>query len=657
MIKNHSPVITYFFLSFILTVWLTASPATALQPGRLIILLHETGSAGTENQSKKEIGAVTMRAAIAIAQEAGIIITSPAIWANLLARCAIFNTAAEKPGSLPNLFKKAWDIQSKRPSAALYAQIQAMLNTDRTLLHHLYISMNQPAPENWVCYQHPQTNVIILVPRAYIDQRLALLPRNIPVDRPPLDYATGLTLSKCTPISLPPVHQSSGPLARLISQAHHLIKRSTFTLHEFTNIFIPTTTTHHLLCVPWNIYMIGHGTYQQLKTPWGHLNTKRFEQTINNKKMVCGIPAATFDQWLQFCNTNLTVHCFYYQSCYGSGVSRTILNTPHQLHFPLIAGAVGEAPVHILMPRSSGSSITVDTNIALFFEALERDELSWPAILSPITPLISLPGDLHSISSTPLLIPANHTEPIPIDVNQNKETSSPILNKNKIRAGISLFSAKHESQFSPSNKPFIVRGQRALLISPTNIATPLELHPYQKIIHTGTTATTTFIAPAILSIHPGNAIHHCAALTAHTINLKDFLSQSFLQLTKQQSTKVFLFDSLTLDNDLDTNFTNEASSWWNRLTGTIAGWISPASSLSTPRITLQKVVIIVGCQRLTCIFLEPCMEGTLTAHKIIYYRPSGTGNATPERLSKEQILVSKHTALYNKYSELCTKQR
>jgi hypothetical protein len=403
--------------------------------------------------------------------------------------------------------------------------------------------------------------------------------------------------------------------------------------------------------------MVGHGTYQQLKAPWQHLKNNGFKAVINNERMICGIAMNTFEHWLQFCNRSLNVHCFYYQSCYGSGTNRAQLTSPQQLHFPLIVGAIGEAPVHILMPRSSAGTITVDTNIALFFEALERDGSSWPAILSPITPLISLPGDLHSISSTPLLIPAHQSEPIPIDVNQNKETNSAIINKNKIRAGISLFSGTHESQFKQSNTSFIVRGQRALLISPTTITTHLEIHPYQKIIYTGTTGTTTFIAPALLSINPGNAIHHCIALTAHSINLKDFLSQSFLQLTKQQSTKVFLFDSLTLDNDLETNFINKARSWWNRLTGTIAGWISPASPLTSSRITLQKVAIIVGSQRLTCIFLAPGTQGTLTAHKIIYYRPTGTGNTTPERLSKEQILISKHTALYNKYSELCAKQQ
>lgn len=651
---RHIRRITFFILFISLGAAAMPQP-TAMQSGRLVLLLHETGSAGAENQNKQEVGAVTMRAAIALAQEAGIIVTSPTIWANLLSRCASFKTASKKPGSLQYLFEQAWRLLPTNNTGALHTQIQAMLRTDPTLLHHSYISSHQPTADRWACYHHTQASLIILIPRSYSEQRLNLLPRNIPNSFSPIEYAVGLAISKCAELTLPPPDAPLEGLHRLISQAHHLIKRSTFSVNSINTLFITSNSIHPLLSIPWNIYMVGHGTYKQTESPWGHLEQFHHQTQRSDNKMICGIPAADFSQFIMFCNAHLTINCFYYQSCYG-GQRQSTPTTSNPLHFPLIIGAVGEAPVHVLMPRSSGSGVTVDTNIAGYFEALERNESSWPAILSPITPLLSLPSDLHSISSTPLLVPANQTQPLPIDVNQDKQPTSSSISKNKIRAGITLFSTADQAALKHSGKPFVIRGQRAVLLSPPIITTPLEIHPYQRIVHQDGTTKTIFLAPALLSINPGNSLHHCSCLTAHSINFHDFLLQSFLQLTKQQSTKVFLFDSLTVNNDLADHFTHEDSSWWSQVTGAIASWLNPSSPLSSSRITLQKLVIVVGPQRLTCIFLEPGTNETVAAYKVIYYRPTTTESRTPERLIKEQVLIAKHTALYKKYTSLCAKQ-
>lgn len=98
----------YFFLfaASIIPTQATPDTPTAIPFGRLLLMLHETGSLESENPSKKEVGAVTLRAATALTQQAGIIILSPAIWQNLLFRKHWFATELTKPGSFASFLLK-----------------------------------------------------------------------------------------------------------------------------------------------------------------------------------------------------------------------------------------------------------------------------------------------------------------------------------------------------------------------------------------------------------------------------------------------------------------------------------------------------------------------------------------------------------------------
>ncbi|MDQ5890274.1 MAG: hypothetical protein QG604_148 [Candidatus Dependentiae bacterium] len=656
-------------------VWIASSlisplsaetPPTALPTGHLILLLHETEKLASENPSKKEIGAVTMRAATAIAQQAGIIILSPAIWQNLLFRRHWFAGQLTKPGSLCSLLRKTWSAHQQHPTAQTNTQLNALLNADATLMDHFYLWQQELTNQSWRCWYHHDASLIILIPNTYLENRLGLLPRILPMTYTAEEYATGLRLSQCTPLKLA---EQSADVETLFNQARHLYKRSSFSLDALESLFIPATTVHNLLAIHWSIYMTGHGTYQSTDAAW---SSKKPESSAPTTQSICGLNFTQFTGLLDWYNTHLYLNCLYYQSCYGGGqslfeiyhtrkASQSTVHTKFNLHFPLIAGSLSEAPVHILKPRKETKNrdlhIMTDIDLNLFFQALETPERSWAAALRPITATISTPNDLHAISNTPLLLLPGHTEPLPVDVSGYSHATQAALNKHVIRAGIAVFSPHDEIEGRLYQKPFIVRGNRALLLTPPHIETTLEIHPYQRLQRSTGTHSSTFTMPALISLLPGNALHHCADLTVHDIGLKEFLTQSFLQLTKQKSSKAFLFDHLTLDNDIATHFIAAAPSWWENITATVSRWFSDrATPLDAPRITLKEVLVIVGAQKLTCIFIQPCQNNTLLTYKVTYARSTQADNSYPDLLPLTRVSVRTHDKLYAKYAQLCAKQ-
>ncbi|MDQ5940338.1 MAG: hypothetical protein QG632_64 [Candidatus Dependentiae bacterium] len=649
-------IMLYFFLfaASIIPTQATPDTPTAIPFGRLLLMLHETGSLESENPSKKEVGAVTLRAATALTQQAGIIILSPAIWQNLLFRKHWFATELTKPGSLASLLLKNWQAYREIPTQQGLTQINALLKSDPTLMYHFYLWQQELTSEYWQCWYHPDASLIILIPTAYLDEHAGLLPRPSitlgdaeTVKTDVLMQATGLQLSKCKPIVLT---ESVEGLTTLLSQAKHLYKRSSFSLKHFESLFAPKAKTQTLLCRHWNIYMTGHGTHQG---------------------SICGLPSDQFIQFLSWCSDNLYINCFYYQSCYSGGqnlfdlyharaTSNQVAHQGLNLHFPLVVGALGDAPVHILMPykelnQSSTIKIAIDINLNTFFTALEQYEESWPAILQPITPTITTASDTHALSNTPLLLLPGQTTPTPIDVNTQPNTS---LNPHATRAGISVFSPQDDLYGQRTGTAFIVHGERALLLAPPYIRTPIEMYPYQKLHRSAEAHHSSFVSPAIISLIPGNALHHLTALTLHDLGLKDFITHSFIQMSKQKSTKVLLIDQLTINNDLAQHFTAPLPSWWENITSTVSRWFSLRTTpLETPRITLQNVLIIIGIHKITCLFREPHQDGSMQAYKATYQRPLKMMDALPDALPLTKVSLNAHARLYTKYGSFAASYR
>jgi len=642
---------------------------TALPAGRLLFFLHEDAALNGESPTQKNIGPITIRTATALHQKPGILIVSPQIWHNLLYRKQWFDTQLKNTGSLTSLFYTAWTAHQHAPSPKTYAQIQTLLKTDQTLLHHLYLW--QTDFSDWLCFVHTVASVIILIPRLYLEERQELLPRMLPSTYQHNEFATGLTLNSCTPHTLPTHHDE---LAHAINEARHLHKRSSFSIENLESLFLKKTTIHPLLTIRWNIYISGHGTYTPTESTWSHLSKKQSSKTSLNHAHMCGLSLAQFVAWLTLCNTKLSVGCIYYQSCYGGGknfaemytalrAQHTVLSPHNQLSFPLIAGGLGDAPTTMIMPRKHmhhnnlALSIGVDVNFPEFFSRLEKPGIGWAEILQPLASTLSSPSDIHGLSNTPQILFPGHTELTPIDVTSKTHAppSHTTALQHIIRAGIYIITPADEQEKHKNHQPYIIRGKRAVLVTTSRIANPLEIHPYQKI-ERGKKAHTIFKAPALISLIPGNALHHYTDITLHSLGLKDFITHSFLDFTNQKSTKVFLIDSLTLSNDLKQNFTGEPDSLWSALKTTLTNWFSTTPALiDTPRITLEKVIIMVAAEKISCVFLLTDANKTTHAHKTLFSRPSSS-MPLPEKLTLEALSQKDHTQLYKKYLKLCSKQ-
>jgi hypothetical protein len=641
---------------------------TALPRGRLILLLHEDATLTGESPAQKQIGPITIRAATALHQQPGILILSPAIWHNLLYRKQWYETQIRNTGSLASLFHVAWTAHQKDPSSKTYAHIHTLLKTDPTLLHNFYIWNTNFTP--WLCFTHTNASVVILIPRTYLDERRDLLPRPLPRTYQPDEFATGLLLSQCNAQPLP---THTDELAHALNHARHLHKRSTFSIENLAALFIKKTTIHPLLTIHWNIYMSGHGTYNTTSNTWQHLEGRQQSAGTLSNAHICGLLLKDFATWLTLCNTHLSVNTLYYQSCYGGGQnfaeiytalrSQKKLLAPHtDLQFPLISGGLGDAPTTMIMPRkqkhhtSTELSIDVDIHLPEFFNRLEKPGASWHEILQPLTNTLSLPGDIHAVSNTPQLLLPGHEHPTPIDV-----TCVPLsgcrqnIIQHMIRAGMYLIGREHPSTPQAQQHGHIIRGKRAILIMPSTITEPLDIHPYQKI-ERAKNAYTIFKAPALISLIPGNALHHCAVIILHSLGLKDFITHSFLDFNNQKSTKVFLIDSLTLTNDLKQNFGSSSDSLWDSVKSKLTEWFSaPTTILSDARITLQKVIITVAAEKISCSFVLSGSDRKNVAHKTMFSRPNAQ-MPLPQTLSLHVMAEKEHQQLYKKYLKLCKKQ-
>lgn len=637
--------------------------------GNLILCLHELDQLGPEDPANKTIGALTMRLGAAISQQAGIIVTSPALWHNLWYHRQHVERESKRWVSLWRLLTSQWKKHHEKASDKSFSRLHALLKRRPDMLNPLFLWQLDISTATWMAYHHERSGLMILIPRTYFDQRQTIQPRRLPPLYQPAEYITGLQLSTCTKISLP-AYDDNEAVTRLVRHARHQQQEHLYTTEKLNGLFLPHKKVSPLLATHWAIYAMGHGQMHSQRDEWEHLKSEELtdapDTTDTDIHEICGLPFLQFHQLLTMCNSHISTTFFYYQSCYGGGQhlaqlyrynvhDRQLLGPQLKLTFPLVAGAVSEAPVNTIMPRYTQSSFShslnmiVDIDLPAFFAELKKPKATLPQILRPLSPPVSSPNDIHAISGTPLvLIPGAH-ELVPVDVTDNTQASNLATNQHSTRAGLTILS--HASlQHHTDEKPIVVRGKRALLVAPFTVAPPVAIHPYQPARHVGSTP----LPPALVSIAPGNSIHRFSKVMLHDINLRNFLLHSFLKLTKQRSTKVYLFDQLHIDNDLATNFTNNGNEGFFH---TIWSWFkSDPTALEIKRITLNKVIVYLKNDRIECYFIEPRTDDTSLARHVTYQDTSHAATHEKMQLTMTSISDGTHKSLYKKYHKLLARQ-
>lgn len=644
---------------------LVAAPVSAtsiLPPGRCVLLFHELSELKQENPTSPHIGAVTMRAATVIAQQTGIIILSPAIWYNLLYRRLEAERAAQEEGSPFNLLVTAWNEHLRAPSAEHYQRVHALLKNNQNLFHTLFIWQLSLESESWLFATHPDASLVILIPRSYLAFRRSILTaEKLPFTRD--ECASGLNLSQCTfhTIPLPSDKQAINDILR---KTQHMRKRSTFTPEHFAALFIARNALPTQLVTSWHMYASGHGYY----APHEKSFTKPFDPAGHE---ICGLSFVAFQKCLAQLNARCDVSFFYYQSCYSGGqhlfqlyhyntFNRSAVGTHLDLHFPLVAGALSETPVYSTLPSYKYNAlahtldIVMPVHVAAFFDALETDGQSLAQILRPITPPLPTLHDMHALSATPLMVPPHTTTGIAIDV-----TSAPAQDPrgygHTTQSGLAIVSAQTLASCAEQSIPFVVKGKRAVLLSPLSISEPLIIHPYHTLNRA--THTTTTIMPALVSLAPGSSIHWFSSLSVHDTPLNSFLIDGFARLKYQHTTKIFLIDSLTLSNDLARHIKAEGRGVVSSLLNAVSEFFSPSTTpLTDPRITLSHVVIFISHNRLECFFSAPCNDHALHSYHIGYKIDHALEHqeleASQLQLSLDPLPDKKHLRIYTQYKEI-----
>jgi len=467
----------------------------------------------------------------------------------------------------------------------------------------------------------PHANLTVLIPQNYLKERLAVVPRRLQYGQTHADCATGLWLSKVESIQ------------------------------TLTDLFIANKHAHPYAQTRWMVYMNGHGMnappadhWEQLLEEKGLTEKKSCIDKRAQKHLIAGLSLVDFVDLLHFFDEKLSVKIFYYQSCYGGGdhtrlahyyntLGRTQAQKDLSLHFPLIAGSLSDTIVTTYPTR---------TRISLFFDRIEEQHAPLDYALEAITPLISHSYDLHAVTCTPLLLAPRSERFQPITLSYKNA---------QLPAKVSYLTHVKEITHASDSQPYTVKKSRAFLIAPQLITTPLIIHTYKP----------SKLPPALVSMVPGNAIHHIQNMTLHGTGLYNFLLYGFLHAAAQKSEKVFLIDALTLDNDIRTSFTDTTNTWWN--------FFFENNPVKTSRITLRKVVLVSSLDTIRISFQEPLEKGTFASRSItislslhphfcLYKKVNGSELYTKERESlfaKKQtfplttLSAGAHTALYEKY--------
>jgi len=362
MSKITCVLTTLFVLTTVGLNGLNEAPGV-FKPGRALFFLHEITEINAEQPHKKEIGGVTLQAISAFAQEAGILVLSPTIWLNILTRWQQAEQMLAKKKSLFSLFQTSWRENATKQSLA---KVYFLLKTDRSLLPLSYVAEQREKYAGWRCLLHGESGLIVLIPERYIQPRLEIVPRPAAREYAMEEYATGLRLSHCKKIEL-------ADLKAAIAQAQALVGASHFDKTTLSTLFLVRDKIHPLLHTTWNCYVTGHGLY-----PASGAHDK--------SAVLCGLRPDSFYRFLHWCDEALRLHTLFYQSCFGGGVHLSNINAStgqekkqQGLHYTLVAGAIGETPVHITLPRvgvrqdhqAAALTIKVDSHFDRCFELIE----------------------------------------------------------------------------------------------------------------------------------------------------------------------------------------------------------------------------------------------------------------------------------------------
>jgi len=631
-------------LCIILGAYSTPMPPASLLPfdtvlphGRLALLLHEAPELENESPNSSLPGTLTMHAAEHIHNQASIIIMSRSLWFNLLKRRTLCYQESFIQGSIQFAIKDAYALLTKKQSKLSSQALISLLKQNRLARDSFILTLLKLSSAKWLIYEHPRSGLIVLIPKSYLEKREALLSRSQSRTPHATSLATGLNLDALIPITVPPLNDREASAAYLDS-VERTMKEKTFNPSHLKELFITTRKEQPPAITEWDVYLTGHGTLQTLQA-------SRSEK----HNYIAGLPLHDFRKILTFFNTHVHTSFMYYQSCYAGGansyfvqkIARPRLSIlPPSLHltYPIAIGSLGELPTINNAPYLfvTKNNIFIDGHFDFerFFTLLNDRSEPLESILRHITPGIMEDEDIHGITGTPFYLAPGTLTFQPINIYKKTTPKEP---------GTATLTMVKEMAYSTEHRPFVVTNSRSLLLVPQQVKTPLILHAYTA---PHTQASIKVRPPALLFLTPGDAICHIDTMTLIDIGLRNFLVYSLFHPHQQATRKTFIIEKLTLENDLEKNFTKEHPLYKNLLQGTLTffnRWRSQQTKEKKhiPIITLEKVVFIVTGNIVTASFYH---RGTQEAYRVEHLLTKKTVPADASTLEQINAMAERTKA-------------
>lgn len=467
----------------------------------MLIFLDDSESDDTQIIDRK-IGAITNSFIAAFSQEAGPILVSASLIANIKEREKPKETDPQK------LIDRVQELMGK-PGGPTH---EVMMEYKSILLS--VISFNKTTVQNWII-KKVNDALYLLIPKHYLItmhiQEAAV--QDYKPDGPitTTELQLGLKVNHMYTITNIDDIQKPLPEPPIVTYFMDFVWDNTLNM---SRIFVTNSDYHKTgsAAVPtWSIFIAGHGMMGGT---------------------VAGIVFAQFKQFLNFLEYKVNTKLLYYLSCYAAGIA------------------------HKALYENAESGVDTTYSFAIITQALTDTVVFVPYTAFDISngklvikPPVSYTNFVSNVTTTDIIdfqtIDPFHTKMGIAGFPQVKFPGLPWFSilDDDLFCTIGSTLAKTRAQSLSIANFFARKGKKA---APLGILLYAEEIPFELIIDSKNMAG---IPPLIISMIPGNALHHINKISTCVYTVDDIV-QSFLGIKHLGPQKVFIIDSIQGLNDM-----------------------------------------------------------------------------------------------------------
>jgi hypothetical protein len=462
----------------------------------LLIFLDDSES--DDAQGEKKVGVVSHAFLSAFLQEAGPIVVS----ASLIVNVKEYQKPAEQnPQKLVDRFNTISKNLGGADAAAL---------TEFKSIILAAISFNETTVQTWII-KRINSALYLLLPKKYVHDKN--IPENALHEFISDDLITSVEQQLGLKVNHMPTVTDINEIKKPVPAppfAEYFMQAMWDNTSKKSDIFVTNNEyrKYNNISVPlWSILIEGHGILGL---------------------SVIGLSLPQFKQFLTFLENKVRTKLLYYISCYGAGLQNKILyeDTERRIDttysFAIITQALTDAPIYgpFVVPSADKGQLKAlsDTKHFDFLKKVTAsDSINYHELAALITPDLKAFG----ISGLP----------------QIKFPGLPWFSVIDDEKACSIGSILAKTRTAPLNIATFF-GKKGKPAEPLGILLYTQDIPFELIVNTKTEMGKP---PAIISMIPGNALHHIKRLSSQINSLGNLLF-SFIRIKNLGSQKIFIID-------------------------------------------------------------------------------------------------------------------